>query len=77
MITVIENNIERYATYKNPNPLTVYTLNDSQNKELEYLLSVIVPLNIITNIVYENALEGNVRFGGVLQESNIITIRQV
>ena len=57
--------------------LTVYTLNDSQNKELEYLLSVIVPLNMITNIVYENALEGNVRFGGVLQESNIITIRQV
>ena len=57
--------------------LTVYTLSDSQNKELEYLLSVIVPLNMIINIVYESALIGNIYSGGVLQESNIITIRQV
>lgn len=56
--------------------LTVYTINDSENEELEYTLSVITPLNIVTNIVYEGVYEGNIYFGGTMSETNIIELRQ-
>lgn len=56
--------------------LTVYTINDSQNEELEYILSIVVPVNIVTNIIYEEALKGAIYYGGMMYESDIIEIKQ-
>ncbi len=56
--------------------LTVYGLNDSQNAELKYALSVMVPLNITTDIIYESPITGGVYFGGMLQEADIIELKE-
>ena len=56
--------------------LTVYGLDDSQNAELEYVLSVMVPLNITTDIIYESPLAGSVFFGGIMQEADLSELRE-
>nr|DAM28936.1 MAG TPA: tail protein [Bacteriophage sp.] len=56
--------------------LTVYTLDDSQDEELKYVLSTIVPVNVAINIVYESAISGAVFSGGIMCESDIIKIKQ-
>ena len=56
--------------------LEVYTLNDSKNNELEYTLSVILPLNMVINIIYEKLLSGTVFCRGIMCQADIIEIRQ-
>ncbi len=73
-----EYNFAIQADFKNAYELylTVYTINDSQNEELEYILSIVVPVNIVTNIIYEEAIEGAIYYGGMMYESDIIEIKQ-
>lgn len=56
--------------------LTVHTINDSQNAELEYVLSIVVPVNVVTNIIYESPHKGVIYYGGVINEADIIEIKQ-
>lgn len=56
--------------------LTVYGINDSQNEALKYALSVMVPMNMAADILYENSITGSICFGGILQETDIITFKQ-
>ena len=56
--------------------LTVYSMDDSQTEELEYLLSVMVPVNIATHIVYEGTHEGKVYCGAFFSEADIIELKQ-
>lgn len=56
--------------------LYVFSLDDSQTEELEYLLSTMVPANIVKNIVYESVHRGAVYFGGAVCETDIIEIHQ-
>lgn len=56
--------------------LIVYSLNDSMNAEMQYILSVMVPMNIVTETIYEEPLMGAVYFGGVIREADIIEIKQ-
>lgn len=56
--------------------LTVYGINDSQNEALKYVLSVMIPLNVAADIIYESSIKGSVYFGGIMQETDIITLKQ-
>lgn len=56
--------------------LTVYGIDDAQDEALNYVLSVMAPANIATGILYESAITGTAYFGGFLQETDIITLKQ-
>ena len=56
--------------------LAVFSLDDSRVEELKYLLSVMVPANVTTNIIYESVHQGSAYFGGVMYEADIIDISQ-
>jgi hypothetical protein len=73
------SDFEIYADFRDTYKLnlTVYTMSDNKNDELEYILSIIVPMNIATNIVYENFIKGTIYCGGAIIETDIITLRQV
>ena len=68
-----------YADFKEAYKLnlTVYTMNDDKNSELEYMLSVMIPMNIVTDIAYENFIRGIIYCGGVITQAEILTLRQV
>lgn len=55
--------------------VTVYT-DCPQIDELEYTLSEMVPMNIVTNVIYENALTGNFYMGGIISEASILELKQ-
>lgn len=56
--------------------LTVFTTDDSENENLKYILSGLVPLNMVIEIVYEGVLKGGAYYGAVLQDADIITVKQ-
>lgn len=57
--------------------ITIYTTDDSRADEVKYLLSVMVPVNIVTDVIYESVTtEGNIYFGGIMEESDIIELRE-
>lgn len=56
--------------------LIVYSTDDSQVEEIKYILSVMVPENIVTDIIYESAHKGYAYYGTVMSEADIIEIRQ-
>lgn len=56
--------------------LTVFTLDDGIQNELEYTFDVIMPMNIIVKAIYEGTVGGNMYYGGVICESEIITLQQ-
>lgn len=56
--------------------LTVYSTNDSQVEEIKYLLNAIVPANIVTDIIYESAHDGSIYCGAIMNEADIIEIKQ-
>ena len=56
--------------------LTVFTTDDSENENLKYVLSELVPLNMLIELAYEGAVEGEAYYGAVLQDADIITIKQ-
>lgn len=68
-----------YADFKEAYKLnlTVYTMNDDKNSELEYTLSVMIPMNIVTDIAYENFIKGIIYCGGAITQAEILTLRQV
>lgn len=56
--------------------LTVYSTNDSQVEEIKYLLDTVVPMNIVTDIIYESTHDGGLYFGVVTYEADIIELKQ-
>lgn len=56
--------------------LNVFSLDDSRTEELKYLLSAMVPANVITDIIYDDVHKGTVFLGGVMQEADIFELRQ-
>jgi len=56
--------------------LVVYSTDDSQVEETKYILSVMVPEDIVTDIIYESAHKGNVYLGTLMSEADIIEIKQ-
>lgn len=57
--------------------LVVYSSDDSLTDELKYLLSVMIPENIVTDIVYETVTgRKEIYLGTVLEQADIQEIRQ-
>ena len=57
--------------------LVVYSSDDSLTDELKYLLSVMIPENIVTDIVYETVTgRKEIYLGTVLEQADILEIRQ-
>ena len=57
--------------------LVVYSTDDSLTEELKYLLSVMVPENIVTEIIYETVTGlKTIYMGVVLEQADIMEIRQ-
>lgn len=56
--------------------LVVYSTDDSQIEEIKYILSVMVPENIVTDIIYESAHKGCIYYGTVMSQADIIEIKQ-
>lgn len=56
--------------------LTIYFTSKIQLEEVEYLLSVMVPANIVTDIIYESAHKGTIYYGTVMSEADIIELKQ-
>ena len=57
--------------------LVVYSTDDSLTKELEYLLSTMVPANIVMEIIYETVTSGTtIYFGCVIEQVDIIELKQ-
>ncbi len=56
--------------------LTMYFLDDTRMEEAKHLLAGVIPLNIVTTLVYESAHEGRVYHGAVMGEADIVEIRQ-
>lgn len=56
--------------------LTVYSTNDSRLEEIKYLLSAVIPADIVTDIIYESAHDGKIYCGAVMKEADIIEIGQ-
>lgn len=56
--------------------LTVYAIDDSQKEELNYLLSTMIPVNIVTDVIYESVFKGLIYWGGTMSEADIIEIIQ-
>ncbi len=57
--------------------LVVYSTDDGLHDELKYLLETTLPLNISSDIVYENVTSGlSVYCGGVMEQADILEIRQ-
>ncbi len=45
-------------------------------EEAKHLLAGVVPLNIVTTLVYESAHEASIYQGAVMGEADIVEIRQ-
>lgn len=57
--------------------LVVYSADDGLYKELRYLLDVMIPLNIGTDIVFENVTSSlAVRCGATMEQADILEIKQ-
>ncbi len=56
--------------------LTMYFLDDGRMEEAKHLLAGVVPLNIVTTLVYESAHEASIYQGAVMGEADIVEIRQ-
>ena len=55
----------------------MYSRYSSQVEELKQALREMLPANMIFDIVYENALEGDIYFGARMSIADYSTIRQV
>ena len=56
--------------------LVVYSIDDSQMEEIKYILSVMVPVDIVTDIIYESPHKGCIYYGTLMSEADIIEIKQ-
>lgn len=73
-----DHNFSIWADFANTYELilTVYSTNDSQVDEIKFLLDTTVPMNIVTDIIYESTHCGNVYFGTFVDEADIIELKQ-
>lgn len=74
-----DHNFSIQADFKNSYGmmLVVYSIDDSRVEELKYLISSMVPVNIAADIIFESGHRGFVFFGGLLNEADLIEIRQL
>lgn len=57
--------------------LVVYSLKQEKiAQEIDYTLNVMLPMNIVSNIIYESGFNGTIYHGAVYEESNILELRQ-
>ena len=56
--------------------LTVCTMDDSQDMELKRTLDRVIPANIPVSIIYESPLEGDMYFGGMMCEADILEMKE-
>lgn len=57
--------------------LVVYSSDYSLTEELQYVLSTVVPANIVTEIIYESVTSGLTAYvAGAMEQADIIEIRQ-
>lgn len=56
--------------------LEVYTTDDGKNSELKYALETMIPMNMEASILYEAPLQGTFFFGGIMNEADVIEIKQ-
>ena len=74
-----EYNFSIEADFGNTYKMTViiYSSDDSQDEEVKYLLSMMVPVNIFPEIVYESVTSmTDLHCGAVLEQADIIELRQ-
>jgi len=74
-----QHNFDIYADFHNTYMMTVtiYSPDDSQAEEVKHLLNVMVPVNIPADIIYESVTsELNIYFGAVMEQADIIELRQ-
>lgn len=73
-----ERNFSIWSDFQNSYEmvLTVYSLDDSQVDEIKFVLSTMIPVNIVTGVIYEHVQVGNICFGAIMQEGDIIEIMQ-
>ncbi len=74
-----EHNFSIQADFKNSYEmvLVVYSIDDSRVEELKYLISSMVPVNIGAELIYESGHRGFVYFGGLVNEADLLEIRQL
>lgn len=57
--------------------VTIYSSDDSQAEEVKYLLSMMIPVNILTEIIYESVTSmADIYCGVFLEQAEIIELRQ-
>lgn len=58
--------------------LTVYSIveDDNISAEINHLFATMIPINIVTDIIYEGSFSGNIYYGAILQEAEILEIKQ-
>ena len=74
-----EYNFSIEADFGNTYKMTViiYSSDDSQDEEVKYLLSMMVPVNIFPEIVYESVTSmTDLHCGAFLEQADIIELRQ-
>lgn len=72
-------NFDIYADFNKTYEMTVviYTSDDSQVQEVKYLLNVMVPVNIVVDIIYESLTDSSmIYFGAAMEQSDIIELKQ-
>ena len=57
--------------------LVIYSVDDSLKEELKYLLSIMVPANIVTELIFETVTDlKEIYLAAVLEQADIIEIKQ-
>lgn len=58
--------------------LTVYSIvkNDNISIEINHLFATMIPMNIITDIIYEGSFAGTIYYGAVFQDAEILEMKQ-
>lgn len=57
--------------------INLFTKFDDIKKELEATLKEMVPVNLITNITYEKAMEGIIYQGGIICQADVFRLKEV
>lgn len=73
-----EHNFSLWGDFKTTYELVVvvYTLDSSSVEELKYTLETTVPANMVVNIIYESGLLGDIHYGAIMHDAEIIELEQ-
>lgn len=72
-------NFDIYTNFQDAYKLTIiiYSTDDSRADEVEYLLSVIVPVDIVIEVIYESVTtKGYIFFDAIMEQADIIELKQ-